>query len=252
MTSDSFISGYSLNWNPSVSGTIVLGRYVSNSVTTLDTTNIGTFSSVDQVGLRIGNGEVRAFYNGTEIMVASDSTYASGYFGILTSQTGATGFRNFGGGLTPVPSLPVAGQTSWADALNQWLMADHTSVGVNNPPYVVQRNVLLSAHGFTAGQAISLGAGGYVKAKADSASTSQVVGMVGASPLTNQFNLITQGYVRNLSGFTAGTLYYLSAATAGALTSTAPSTSGQIVKPLFIADSTTSGYFINQRGIAVP
>jgi hypothetical protein len=57
------------------------------------------------------------------------------------------------------------------------------------------------------------------------------------------------GYVSGLSGLTAGTTYYLDASTAGALTSTEPLTTGYISKPVLIADSTTSGYVIESRGI---
>jgi hypothetical protein len=54
-----------------------------------------------------------------------------------------------------------------------------------------------------------------------------------------------------MTSLTAGSVYFLSPSTAGAITATEPTTEGQISKPVFVADSTTSGYFFNFRGSEV-
>jgi hypothetical protein len=108
------------------------------------------------------------------------------------------------------------------------------------------------AHGFTAGELVRLsGTSTYDEAQADSAANAEVVGIVSAVADVDNFTLTTSGYVSGLSGLTANTMYFLSPSTAGLLTATEPSTVGQISKPCFYADTTTSGYFINYRGSIV-
>lgn len=109
-----------------------------------------------------------------------------------------------------------------------------------------------AAHGFAVGDAVYLNSGTYTKAIATSAAAAEVVGIVTAVAGVNDFTLTTSGKVVGLTGLTAGSVYWLSDSVAGALTTVAPTTVGYIDKPLFVADSTTSGYFINYRGNIVP
>ena len=111
------------------------------------------------------------------------------------------------------------------------------------------RSITQAAHGFAIGNLLILSGTTYVLAKADSAVNSDVVGMVTTVSDANNFILTTGGYVTGLSGLTAGTVYFLSPTTAGAITATEPTTAGQVSKPLLVADSTTSGYLFNYRGI---
>lgn len=109
-----------------------------------------------------------------------------------------------------------------------------------------------SSHGLAVKDVIRLsGTSTYAKAKADTAANAEVVGIVSAVADANNFTVTTSGYVTGLSGLTANTLYYLDPSTSGALTATEPSTTGQISKPVFMADTTTSGYLINYRGQTV-
>jgi hypothetical protein len=91
----------------------------------------------------------------------------------------------------------------------------------------------------------------YAKAQADSVVNAEVVGIVGLVQDANHFNLVPVGRVAGLSGLTAGSVYYLSPTTAGALTTTQPTTVGHVSKPLLVADSTTSGWFFNFRGMVI-
>jgi hypothetical protein len=54
-----------------------------------------------------------------------------------------------------------------------------------------------------------------------------------------------------MSGLTDGTTYFLSPTTAGALTATEPTAVGQVSKPVFIANSTVGGIFVNMRGMLI-
>jgi len=113
------------------------------------------------------------------------------------------------------------------------------------------KSVTQSSHGFSVGDVLYYTGSAYAKAKADAASTSDVVGVVSAVADANNFTLMGGGYITTFSGLTAGTTYFLSPTTAGAVTTTEPTTTGQISLPLLTALSTTSGYVMRSRGMVV-
>lgn len=123
-----------------------------------------------------------------------------------------------------------------------------TTQNSDNNNYPNLQLITQSAHGFTVGQVLGLSGSTFVTAKADTVANAEVVGIVFNVVSTNVFQLVTDGRITGLTGLTAGTVYFLSPTTAGAITATAPTTNGQVSKPVFIADSTTSGYFVNMRG----
>ncbi len=92
----------------------------------------------------------------------------------------------------------------------------------------------------------------YVKAQADSAGNSEVLGIVNEVEDADRFSLASDGYVEGLSGLSPGTAYFLSATTAGNMTATEPTTPGQVSRPVFFAVSSTAGYILNYRGYQVP
>jgi hypothetical protein len=67
----------------------------------------------------------------------------------------------------------------------------------------------------------------------------------------DDFTIQVGGYVSGLTGLTGGTVYFLDDDTAGLLTSTEPPDVGDVSKPLFVADSGSSGWFFNWRGAVV-
>jgi hypothetical protein len=91
----------------------------------------------------------------------------------------------------------------------------------------------------------------YVKSQADSEAHAEVVGMVTVVPTLDSFTFSTNGKVTGLSGLTPGIVYYLSETTAGAMTATEPDTYGEISKPVFIADTATSGFIMEMRGVVI-
>lgn len=99
------------------------------------------------------------------------------------------------------------------------------------------------AHGFSVGDFVYLNGADFAKAQADTAAKAEVVGYVATVNSSSTFTLQFSGrFNTGLTGLTAGAVYFLSASTAGAATTTEPSTAGQISKPLFIAETATSGY----------
>lgn len=119
---------------------------------------------------------------------------------------------------------------------------------INNIAAVTSRLLTQAAHGFSVGNQLALSGSTYILAKADTAANCEIVGMVITVIDTNRFVIICEPWISGLSGLTAGTVYFSDPVTAGAFTSTSPNTVGQINKPVLVADTTTSGYFVNYRG----
>ncbi len=103
-------------------------------------------------------------------------------------------------------------------------------------------------HGFVLGNILRLNAAIYVLAQADNATDANVVGIVSSVADANNFQLQLGGYVINLVGLTAGSVYFLDPAVAGAMTTVEPVAVGEIRKPVFIAATTTAGFWLNYNG----
>ena len=114
---------------------------------------------------------------------------------------------------------------------------------------IVSFDVAQTGHGFAAKDVVYHTGTAYAKAKADAASTSDVVGIVSAVADANNFTLTVMGKV-TLSGLTAGQ-YFLSDATAGLATLTPPTADGTVFKPLFVATSSTEAIVDIQGGIVI-
>lgn len=108
------------------------------------------------------------------------------------------------------------------------------------------------AHGLTVGEIVRCtGTNTYGLAKGDTAANAEVIGIVSAVADANDFTLLYGGLITGLVGLTAGLAYYLSPTVAGAYTSTKPTTSGQVIKPVFIAISSTSAIWTNLLGVVL-
>lgn len=121
--------------------------------------------------------------------------------------------------------------------------------GIRDVGATTRRLIAQSSHGFSVGNLLYHSGSAYALADKDSASTAEAIGIVEVVLDANNYILATGGYVGTLSGLTAGTVYFVG--DSGALTATEPSTVNQISKPVFVAVSTTAGYFINMRGSVV-
>jgi hypothetical protein len=111
-----------------------------------------------------------------------------------------------------------------------------------------------TAHGFSVGTIVQyrLGTADYERCLADTLSHAGSPLMVILVVDANNFYVCQAGYVSALvlnAPYTTGTQYYLSATNPGELTTVVPSNLGQIVSPLFWADTATSGYFTTFPGI---
>jgi hypothetical protein len=112
-----------------------------------------------------------------------------------------------------------------------------------------QREIAQSAHGLTAGQAVKIsGSATYATAQADASANANTVGMVSSVIDADHFVLFFGGYLNTgVSALTPGVVYFLDPSVAGGYTSTAPTTPGQIRLPLFVAETATTAYWINNN-----
>ena len=115
------------------------------------------------------------------------------------------------------------------------------------------------AHGFTAIGTIvtySLASTKYVLSSADSLLHAQSPLMISIIVDSDNFYVTQEGWVSGITTspetpFTTGTQYYLSVGNPGHLTATVPAAAGNIVSALFVADTTTSGYFLQTGGTLI-
>ncbi len=184
---------------------------------------------------------------------------ATGSGGAVSSVTGTAGEIL----VTPTTGACVASLVATAVSPASYTLASITvdafgritaaSSGSAPAGNTLSQTITQASHGLSVGNVVYLsGATTYAKAKADNIATAEAVGIVSAVASANAFTLVTSGYISTLSGLTAGTVYWVSDATAGLLSATQPTTTGNIQKPMFVADSTTSGYLINYRGEVIP
>lgn len=111
--------------------------------------------------------------------------------------------------------------------------------------------VAQTGHGFAVGDWLRHNGTNYVKAQADTSADSLVAGVVVQVVDADHFVLQNGGYTDVLSGLTAGTRYFLSPSSSGAMTATEPTAEDQITRPVFLADTTTSGWVNIERGLYV-
>ncbi len=153
----------------------------------------------------------------------------------------ATKFSQFNVGNAPVAGDQFVG-------LRAGLNTIFTFPGAGGGVVGLSRQINQGAHGFVVGDVLRLNGAVYDLAQADAAIHADVVGIVIAVVDAANFIIQFGGYVVGLAALVAGTTYFLSAAAPGQMTAVAPVAAGQIRKPLFIADSATTGYWLNYNG----
>ncbi len=105
------------------------------------------------------------------------------------------------------------------------------------------------AHGFALGEVVRLNGAVFVLAQANNVANAEVVGIVAAVDDADHFTLLFAGFVENLAPvFAAGTVYFLDPAVAGGMTAVVPVVPGEVRKPLFVAYSTSTGFWMNYLG----
>ena len=134
---------------------------------------------------------------------------------------------------------------------------------VNPGTGLITRNIYQIGHGFVVGNWIrtdgTTPGTQYVLAYSDNLADAQAIGVVIAVQDDNNFTVQVDGYLGNNTfalitpgpTLTVGGIYYLSDTQRGVMTLTVPSTIGEATKPLFSADSTTTGWILPQRPLTI-
>ena len=168
--------------------------------------------------------------NSNYVAFQAPSTLSGNTTWNLPAQDGSTGYALITDGAGNLSFGPVS---------------EPTTTGVAVP-------IAQPGHRFTVGQIVIYNGANYVLAQADNSVDCEVIGIVSEVIDANNFQLLTEGFVSGLSDLTSGDTYFLSDVTPGLLTLTEPVTAMHISKPLFIAQSATTGYFHNWRGKVIP
>lgn len=116
----------------------------------------------------------------------------------------------------------------------------------------LQQVISQNTHGFDVGHVLTFDGADYVLALADTAVNADVVGVVSLVLSADSFVLSQEGFISSIvigDPFNPGDRYYLSESSPGVLVSVAPSNLGEVVLPLFMAITSTSGYFAVTPGV---
>ena len=176
---------------------------------------------------------------------ASGPTGATGPAGPTgpTGAAGVTGPTGAAGVTGPTGATGVTGPTGATGA-----------TGPTGPSggsgEALRKTITQTGHGLSVGDVVrDDGTDTYVLAQADSVPNAEVAGIVVEVTDVDTFVLHVAGWISELSGLTAETVYFLSESVAGALTSTEPTAQGEVSKPLLIATNANGGWWNNRRGI---
>ena len=181
-------------------------------------------------------------------LTASSTLDATKLTGALPAISGAN--------LTGLPTsytLPIAAAgTLGGIKIGTGLSIDGSGVVTAAGGSGASTSTTITANGsaFSLGNLVYYTGSAYAKADCTDPTKCDVVGIVTTITGTTSFVITTMGYVTGLSGLTAGTQYFLSST--GTLTATDNTTIGQVSKPVFVADSATSGYLNILRGVVIP
>lgn len=212
--------------------------YVTGKYMTASGTN--TYTATPAVALS-------AYTTGLEITVKFTNAN-TGASTLNVSSLGAKTIQINGAAVTSGQIVAGGTYVMVYDGTSFQLLGSGTGSGGSGSASANTLNIAQTSHGFSVGNVLKRTSGSYALAQADSSADAEVAGIVSVVIDSNNFTLLTDGYITGLSGLTDATVYFLSDSSAGALSATEPTTTGHVSKPLLIADSATSGWFFNFRG----
>jgi hypothetical protein len=250
-------------------GHVWVGRGEINQVPDdIVTAFLGGSGSGNVIAAHPGMRPSIVLWTGTDFIITdSDINIGTSFFERTAGATeDRTGFDDEWGamhwpahGLSERPVTPENGDTYYDTTTNQFFgFLDGVwvpfSTGVS--PGTSTSTITQPNHGLLVGNWIRVnGAGLYVKAQADDPEDAEVIGVVIIVQDINTFTVQQSGYVETSSlvftGLTVGGVYFLSTIVPGAMMNTDAVINGQVSRPVFVADKTTSGWVVPYRGLIV-
>lgn len=240
------------------------GITTGDATLTFNTLNVGcsgAWTTTDYINMTGGVG----FKSNDDILRFKSGANATGA-GLMVA-TVATADAPHGG--TAVfydqKSMKIGHMSTASAAITQGVHFDQDGMvriydGVNKKYF----STGLTAHGFTFGQCVRLGAGGTCQlAHGNAIEDAEVLGMVSEIINTKEFVVTMQGEVRGEFGngalgvggatLSPGTIYFLSgtAGNSGEITNQEPMVAGKIRKPMLLGFGATSGYIFSYIGAKI-
>jgi len=241
----------------------------------ITTQSIGSAGLGNVVAAHPGMRPSIAVWTGTDFILTDSNLFIVG--DLITPATGTppnsvTGFSDLWGAFHwPAhttgnrPIAPNNGDTYYDTTLNQFFGYQNgvwVPFGTGNTGNNTQVKTIIQANAFSPGQWVRIDSTSflYVLAQGDTPQDAETWWMVTAATAT-QFTV--QGGVSwidlgalapapvALFPLQIGVPYYISDVTPGLMTTTIPTIAGEVNKPLFIPDSTTTGWIISARGFII-
>lgn len=156
------------------------------------------------------------------------------------------------------PPVPVNGDTYYDTSTNQFFGyqdGNWVAFAVGGGAGSTTQTFTQPGHGLVVGDWVRVNTAGlYVKAQADNAIDGEVLGVI-VTATVNTFTIQQSGYITTaqnvFAGLVEGNAYFLDTTTPGAMSINDAVINGQISRPVFVADTATSGWVVPYRGLIV-
>lgn len=142
----------------------------------------------------------------------------------------------------------------WGKHVTHW--EEESKSGTGDASFL--RDVTQLTHGFIVGDVVGFDGGKYVKCVADETFDVEVIAIIVNVSDTNNFTLRIGGFfntsgILDVSGnpLAPEDTYYLSDVVAGKVTTQEPNRIGAVSKPVFVTTTSSEGYMLNYRGLAI-
>lgn len=184
------------------------------------------------------------------------------YFIKLSATTSLSNVENVGGG------VEIYSGTSGTTVLMKTLVGDGDTTITDNGDSItisstgggggvsgsfenVTRRITKTGHGFTVGNVVGWSGGTYNKAIADGNYGGEILGIVSTVVNSNTFDLTQSGYISGQTGLSPNTTYYVSDTIYGGKSAVAPTTTGYIVRPILVANTSSTGWVLPYQGYTI-
>ena len=148
-------------------------------------------------------------------------------------------------------TLKGAGDTFVSQDGDVITITTNTTPGSSGSRENVTKNIIQNNHGFVVGNVLGLENGIYTRAIADGNYNGEAIGIVTNIIDVNTFELTQSGYITGFTTVQVGSTYYISDNNSGEMVLTKPTTIGHLVRPIFVAETTSTGWVLPYEGYVI-